>query len=295
MHLNSSRSASGASLSQRFSAKSWRASGFWDDLFGSSDFGDSPEDAKNIGKLKRGKSYDYSGDVGQNDLDFFRFKVAKKRSPFSAKLSNDRGNDAPIAISVLNKQGKVVKVGDQFLFKNIEVGETASLSTRKLRKGTYYFRVQSAEGSNEDYDVEFSLSASSTSTDDAFDDAFNIGELAPNRTYSYTGYVGRSDVDVYKFDIEKTNRVSASLFNDNFGNDLNTSSIAISILDDRQQTVQTSSGRYLFTNVATYDEGTLFDPTLPPGEYYIRVQSDLGENLSYQLELNRSSLFITPI
>lgn len=292
MQLNSNRSASSNSLGYQSSAKNLHSSGFLDNLFGSSDYGDSRDDAENIGKLKRGRSYNYSGDVGRNDPDFFRFKISRKRSPFSVELTNDRDNDAPIAISILNKKGKVVKVDDQFLFKNIEVGETASLSTRRLRKGTYYFRILSAEGSNEDYDAKFSLSTSSAPfTDNALD----LGRLAPDRTYRYTGYVGRNDVDLYKFDVEKTSRISASLFNNRFGGDFDTNSIAISILDDRQETVQTSSGRYLFANVEPYREETLFDPTLPAGEYYIRIQSDRGEDLNYQLELNRSSLFTTPI
>lgn len=292
MRLNSNRSASGSSLHQA-SSKNWRSSGFFDDLFGSSDFGDSREDAENIGKLKRGRSYDYSGDVGRHDPDFFRFKISQKRSPFSARLTNDRDNDAPIAISILNKRGKVVKIDDRFLFKNIEAGDTATLSTRRLRKGTYYLRILSAEGSNEDYDVNLSLSSSSNSND-AFDDAFKIGELKPDRTYSYTGYVGRNDVDVYQFEVEDNSRISASLFNNSFSGDYDTDSIAISILDDRQRTVQTSSGRYLFANVEPYREETLFDPTLPSGEYYIRIQSDRGEDLNYQLQLNQSSLFATP-
>lgn len=292
MLLNSKRSTSGNAFSHQSSSKNWRSSGFLDDIFGSSDFGDSRAKAENIGKLKRGRSYDYSGDVGRNDPDFFRFKVSQKQNSFSARLMNDRDNDAPIAVSVLDKRGQVVKIGGQFLFKNIEAGETVSLSTQRLRKGTYYFRILSAEGSNEDYDVEFSLSASSSlPTDNAFD----LGRLTPDRTYRYTGYVGRSDVDVYQFDVESTSRISASLFNNSFSSsfssDFESESIAISILDDRQRTVQTYSGRYLFANVEPGDQETLFDPTLPAGEYYIRIQSDQGEDLDYQLELNRSSLF----
>lgn len=295
MYLNSNRSIFGASSSQKLATRNVQTSGFWDSLFGSSDFGDSPDHAENVGKLKRGKSYNYSGDVGRNDLDFFRFKVSQKRNPFSAKLTNDRNNAAPIAISVLNKRGRVVKSANQFLFRNIEVGETAALSMQKLRKGTYYFRIQSAVGSNEEYDVEFSLSALSTSP---FDQSLNIGQLTTDRTYRYTGYVGKSDIDFYKFNIERTSRVSASLFNNSFRNSFSgfhDDSIAISILDNRQQTIRTTSGRYLFVNVNPYQEEMLFDPTLPPGEYYIRIQSDLGENLGYQLELERSSLFATPV
>jgi hypothetical protein len=281
-------SAAGSSFRQQPSTKAWRSSGFFGNLFGSSDFGDSQSDAENIGKLKRSRSYDYSGDVGRNDPDFFRFKISRKRSPFSARLTNDRYNRAPIAISILNKQGQVVKTDNQYLFKNIEVGETAVLSTQRLRKGTYFFRILSATGSSEDYKVNFSLSASSAPSPN---NVLNLGRLTPGRSYRYTGYVGRSDVDFYRFSVETSSRLSASLFNNTYRGTFSTDSIAISILDDRQQTVRTSSGRYLFANVEPYTEETLFDPTLPAGEYYIRIQSAEGKDLNYQLDLRRSFLF----
>lgn len=290
MRLNLNRSASHSSLHSS-TARNWRSSGFLDDLFGSSDYGDTPADAEKVGRLKRGRSYNYSGDVGGRDLDFFRFKM-RKRNSLSIRLTNDRNNDEPIAISILNRKGRVVKNGDEFLFKNINVGESATLFADRLRKGTYFFRIQSAEGRNEDYDLSFSLSAPSVLPTNT---ALNVGRLTPDRDYRFTGQVGGSDVDFYKFDVENTSRVSASLFNNSFGSSFSDSSIAFSILDDRRLPVRTSSGRFLFANVPPNRQETLFDPTLPPGEYYVRVQSDVGRDLSYQLGLRRSSLSVMPI
>lgn len=290
MRLNLNRSAANSSLHSS-TARNWRSSGFLDDLFGSSDYGDTQADAEKVGRLKRGRSYNYSGDVGGRDLDFFRFKTRKRHS-LNVTLTNNRSNGQPIAISILNKNGRVVKNGDEFLFKNINVGESATLFANRLRKGTYFFRIQSAAGRNEDYDLNFSISTPAVLPTNP---VLNVGRLTPNRDYRFTGQVGGSDVDFYKFDVESTSRVSASLFNNNFGSVFSDRSIAFSILDDRQQTVRTSNGRFLFANVSPNRQEALFDPTLPPGEYYIRVQSDVGRDLSYQLGLRRSSLSVTPI
>jgi hypothetical protein len=276
------------------SAQSQRRSsflgGFFDNLFGS-DYGDSLETAENVGRLKRGRSYNYSGDVGRRDLDFFRFRT-RKRNALNITFTNDRDNSNPIAISMLNRQGQVVKTGDEFLFKNVNVGETSTLFINRLRKGTYFFRIQSAEGRNEDYDLNFSLSAPSTSAPGS---ALTIGRLSPNQNYRFTGQVGGSDIDFYKFNVDTTSRFSTSLFNNNLSSGFSNNSIAFSVLDDRQLPVRTGNGRFLFANVFPSRVETLFDPTLPPGDYYLRVQSDVGRDLTYQLSLSRSNLVGTPI
>ncbi|GAB4376553.1 MAG: hypothetical protein Kow00121_23860 [Elainellaceae cyanobacterium] len=256
-------------------------------MFGSSDFGDSPDDAENVGTLKRSTSYSYSGDVGGRDLDFFKFQNDQKRSAFSLSLSNKSSNE-PIAVSVLNRRGRVVKQGSQFLFKNIEAGETGTISVNRLRKSTFFIRIQSAEGNNEDYDLEFSLSSTGSIP---IDDAFNIGSLAPGRRYAYNGRVGSSDIDFYRFQVNETSRISGSLFSDRF----NDESIAVSVLDSQRRTVQTESGRFLFTNVNPGQIGTVFAPTLAPGEYYLRVQSALGRDEQYRLELARSAVTVIPL
>lgn len=263
--------------------KRWSAQGF----FGSSDFGDSPSTAENVGTLARNRSYSYSGDVGGRDLDFFKFQNDQRRSPFSLTLTN-RSNNQPIAVSILNRRGRVIKQQGQFLFKNIEAGETGSIAIERLRRSSFFIRIQSAEGSNEDYELKFSLSNTASLP---VDNALNIGSLIPGRRYGYGGRVGDSDIDLYRFRVSATSRIASSLFSDRF----NAEPIAFSILDSQRRTVQTSSGRFLFANVAPGQTETLFAPTLPTGDYYLRVQSALGREERYALEIVRSSVTATPL
>ncbi|MBD1852146.1 pre-peptidase C-terminal domain-containing protein [Leptolyngbya sp. FACHB-711] len=255
----------------------------------SSDYGDSLKNAENIGSIKRGKSYDYSGDVGGDDLDFFKFKLDRRGKIF-ATLNNKSDRDEPIAISLLNRQGKVVKAQDNFLFANVEAGESQTISVRGLAKGTYFLRIQSENGRDEDYDLNLSQSGSSSPTP-GFDQSVNLGTLRPGDLFSESGTVGGSDVDFYRFSVDNTSRISARLSSSDF----NADPIAFSILDSQRRTVMTESGRFLFSNVEGGDSDTLFAPTLASGTYYVRVQSEQGRNEPYQLLVERSTVTVTPI
>ncbi len=256
----------------------------------SSDYGDSRQDAKDVGKLKQGKSYNYSGDVGGRDLDFFKFKL-EKAGKFFASLTNKSDDNQPIAITLLNKNGKVIKNGDQFLFSNVDAGQTQALALDRLKAGTYYLRLQSEAGRDEDYDLKLSQSDSSGSSSGGFNQSVNLGSLAAGGRFNRSGFVGGSDVDVYRFDVNNTSRIFATLDNPS----TNANPIAISILNSQRSVVKTDSGRFLFSNVNAGAADTLFAPTLASGTYYIRVQSEVGRNEAYSLELSRSTTTATPI
>lgn len=253
------------------------------------DYGDSLKDAEDIGTIKRGKSYNYSGDVGGDDLDFFKFKLDRRGKIF-ATLNNKSNGDDPIAVTLLNRQGNVVKKNGKFLFANVEAGESQTISARGLAKGTYYLRLQSEDGRDEDYDLNLSQSGSSTTTP-GFSQSVNLGTLRPGDRTSQSGTVGGSDIDFYRFNVDGTSRIFARLDSSDF----NADPIAFSILDSQRRTVQTESGRFLFSNVEGGDSDTLFAPTLASGTYYVRVQSEQGRNEPYQLSVERSSVSVTPI
>lgn len=256
----------------------------------SRDFGNTLGTAENVGSLKRRASYNYTGQVGGSDLDFFRFRVRNRRRPFSLSLNNNSQFRQPIAVTVLDQQGRPVVRNGSFLFKNIEAGQTGTISVPQLGKGTFFLRLQSATGRNEPYDLSFSLTqqqppilGSSRVT--------NLGTLQPSRTYNSIGRVGGAAVDLYRFNVNTLSRVSASLFSDRF----NRSPIAFSILDSSRRTVQTDNGRFLFTNLNPGQTDRLFAPTLASGEYYLRVQSDVGRDEQYQFSLVRSNVSVRPL
>ncbi|WP_088890841.1 T9SS type A sorting domain-containing protein [Leptolyngbya ohadii] len=258
------------------------------------DYGDSLKDAENVGSIKRGKSYDYSGDVGGRDLDFFKFKL-DRRGSFSATLNNKSDGNQPIALTVLNRQGKVVRNNGKFLFANTEAGNSQTLSVSGLAKGTYYVRLQSENGRDEDYDLKLSQSGSGTSTPGS-NQSFNLGNLRPGDRLSQVGTVGgTSDIDFYSFSIDNTSRITARLSNTNLTSSSTADAIAFSILDSQRRTVQTGSGRFLFANVEGGDSETLLAPALSSGNYFVRVQSAEGSNEPYRLSLERSTLVVTPI
>lgn len=254
----------------------------------SSDYGNSLNDAEDIGSIRRGRSYNYSGDVGGDDLDFFKFKL-DRRGRISATLNNKSDGDQPIALSLLDRRGKVVKANNNFLFANAEAGEAQSISVRGLAKGTYYLRVQSEAGRDEDYDL--TVSQSNATTTPGIDQSLNLGTLDPGQRVSGSGEVGGSDVDLYRFNVAGTSRIFARLENTNFG----ANPIAFSILNSQRRTVETGSGRFLFANVEGGASDTLFAPTLASGTYYVRVQSEQGRNQPYRLSVTRDTQTAVPI
>lgn len=288
--MRSSRFTWGNSQQAPLQRNNWRTSG----LFGPGDRGDTMEDAKDVGNLKRSKNYKYSGDVGGDDLDYYRVKL-KEKSDFSIRLEADNDNGEPIALSILNEKGKVIRRNKKLLFANVNPDDSQTISVDGLGKGVYFFRLQSAKGDNEDYKIRFSLNSSSGSDDDNGDgNSRKLGNLDRGRSYNFDDKVGGSDVDFYSFDLDRTSRVSAFLSNQASISGGSNNSIALSILDSQKRTVQTTSGRFLFDNVEPAQSTTLFAP-LPEGSYSVRVQSDVGRDLPYKLRLTRSTTDVTSI
>ena len=250
--------------------------GFLDDLFGS-DAGGTLNSARDLGTLKSGSSFKRSGTVGGRDLDFFKFKL-DRTTDFSAELNN-RSND-PIALTILGGSGNSVTNRGRTLFKNVEGGDDQILSTTSLPKGTYYARLQNANGSQDSYDLRLNGSASSGG---ASSDTRSLGNLSSGRTYKYSGTVGGSDTDLYRFSVDNRSRFTTSLFNDGLN------PVAVSVLDRNNRVVKTANGRFLFANIGGGQSDELFAPTLASGDYGLRVQSAVGDQEDYQVSLRRSS------
>lgn len=250
-----------------------------------SDAGDSLGTAQNLGTLRRGIARS-SGTVGGSDLDFFRFKV-DQTTAFSARLRNFSHRNQPIAVTILNRRGQAVELNQSFLFRNVAAGATDTITVNGLPKGEYFVRLQSVNGRNEAYDLE--LSRSALSGGDNQNNTQNLGTLIRGRDYRYDGTVGGADIDSYQFNLDSNSRLTTTLFNSS--ND----PIAVSLLNRNNQVVQTASGRFLFGNAEPGATVELFAPTLATGEYRVRVQSAVGTQERYQLQLRRSFLEGVPI
>jgi hypothetical protein len=291
-----STSQSTQALDSRNSLSSRRSGGFLGGIF-DRDIGDSTKKAKDIGTLSRSRSYSRSGDVGGKDLDFFKFKLDGS-TQITAKLKNtDKDND-PIALTILKNNGNAAKGSDgKFLFQNVQSGKSKQLTAR-LAAGTYFVRLQSDKGSNQNYDLDLTADSSSSGSSSGgsssggginFNNARNIGRLQSGTTYRESGNVGGDDVDVYRFDTQGTNRILADLTNN--GND----DVAFRLVNTSGETVKTGNGNFLFANVRSDDSDSLLAPTLGAGTYYFVIQSSVGRNEDYSFKLKQSSTSVTPI
>ena len=257
----------------------------------SRDVGDSIEKAKNIGTLTR--SYSRSGEVGKKDLDFFRFKLDGTTS-ITAQIKNEDKDKSPIAMTILDGSGNTIQGSNgKFLFKNIQPGATKQIAA-SLPAGTYYVRLGSAKGSKQDYDFDLTASSSigsgfgGTGSGTNLGDTQNLGQLQSGRTYRESGSVGgSSDIDSYRFTIDRTSRLFAELSNN--GND----DIAFRLLNNSGETVKTSNGDFLFANVNRNDDERLLAPTLEAGTYAFVIQSKVGRNEDYSFRLEQSN--VTPL
>ncbi|MCU0566658.1 MAG: hypothetical protein MUF49_08685 [Oculatellaceae cyanobacterium Prado106] len=131
-------------------------------IFGSSDVGDTMKAARDVGLLKTGTGvFKRSGDVGGKDLDFYKFKL-DTTSPFSARLINNdsRRDRDPISLTILNSAGNTVTGidGRSLDRRNIRAGAMGILST-SLPAGTYYVRLESVQGRNQNYRLRLAASA----------------------------------------------------------------------------------------------------------------------------------------
>ncbi|MBD3882577.1 hypothetical protein IFO70_12470 [Phormidium tenue FACHB-886] len=249
-----------------------------------SEFGDEIDDAEDLGTLRSGNSRSFSGDVGGRDLDFFKFRL-DKRNRFTARLEND-GNDA-IAVTVLDRRGRGVRGSNgRLLFTNVEAGETFSLNDPQLKSGSYFLRVQSEEGRNEDYELRLSVGSGSSSGGGSvdLDDARDLGSLSLGQSRSGGGTIGSDDTDLYKFDISGTSRMNFRLTNNSLSDP-----IALSVLDDSGNAVRKNNGGFLFVNVNQGNTGSLVAPTLRSGTYYLRFTSQEGDSESYSFRVTRSA------
>jgi hypothetical protein len=288
-----STSQSTQALDSRNSLSTRRSKGFLGGIF-DRDIGDSTKKAKDIGTLSRSRSYSHSGDVGGKDLDFFKFKLDGS-TQITAKLKNSDKDNDPIALTILKPNGNAAKGSDgKFLFKNVQSGKSKQITTR-LAAGTYFVRLQSDKGSNQDYDFDLTAdlstggSSSGGGSNINFNNARNIGRLQSGTTYRESGSVGGDDVDVYRFDTQGTNRILADLTNN--GND----DVAFRLVNTSGETVKTGNGNFLFANVKSDDSDSLLAPTLGAGTYYFVIQSSVGRNEDYSFKLKQSSTSVTPI
>jgi hypothetical protein len=126
-------------------------------LFGRRDVGDTIDKAKDIGTIKRGGVFKASGDVGGKDLDFFKFKSDVPLS-FSARLDNNssKRDKDPVTLTFVDKSGKAIMGTDgKGLMQTIKAGKTNTV-TSTLAAGTYYIRLESTAGKDQNYKLRLS-------------------------------------------------------------------------------------------------------------------------------------------
>jgi hypothetical protein len=250
--------------------------------------GDSIDKAKSIGTLSRSRSYSRSGEVGKKDPDFFSFKVDGTTS-IVAKLKNETKDKSPIAMTILDRSGEAVSANGGFLFKNIQPGGTKQI-TASLSSGTYYIRLTSAKGKKQDYNFDLSASTSGggSSSGSNFGAVQNLGTLRSGSTYRESGNVGGdSNIDSYRFTVDRTSRVFADLSNN--GND----DIAFRLVNSSGETVRGGNGNLLFANVRPDNDDRILASTLGAGTYSFVITSSQGRSEDYSLGVNQTD--VTPI
>jgi hypothetical protein len=136
-------------------------------IFGGRDIGDTIDKAKNARLLKGGSGvFKHSGDVGGEDLDFFKFKI-DTNTPFTARLKNkSRKNDRdPISLSILGSDGMTLNGtdGKPLSRSSIPAGTTNTIVTT-LPPGIYYIRLESAKGVDQPYKLRLATSNPATAS-----------------------------------------------------------------------------------------------------------------------------------
>ena len=130
--------------------------------FFGSEVGDSIDDARDIGKLSKSSKYENDGSVSDDDPDFYKFKL-KGSGNLKLKFRNE--GEESINFSIVNKRGQVVTVDGRRLFEQVGEDDKESLDVR-LGKGTYYLRIETEDGNNEDYFFKLKFKSSSNNDDD---------------------------------------------------------------------------------------------------------------------------------
>lgn len=104
---------------------------------GRTKFGDSLRDATALGKLRPGQPFTRSGEVDDNDPDYFRMTVRIKggRDNLRLKLSNQENDDETIYGAILNRRGRVITAA------KFEAGKTNILGFNNISGGVYYIRL----------------------------------------------------------------------------------------------------------------------------------------------------------
>jgi hypothetical protein len=146
-------------------------------LFGRNDFNDSIDHARNLGKFKKSSSYDGRGNVGRNDLDYYQFTI-KKTGSIKLKLNSDDRNRDPIQFSIVDRRDRTISINGKRLFSEIDGGEKAKISAR-LGAGTYYIKIESEDGRNEDYTFKLKFERSG-------DDENNWNTSSNDYSYGYS-------------------------------------------------------------------------------------------------------------
>jgi hypothetical protein len=131
-------------------------------VFGRNDVGNTIDTAKNARLLKQGSGvFKHSGDVGGQDLDFFKFKIDTS-TVFTARLQNkSRKNDRdPIALSIVNGDNLMLNGADGKPLSrgSISAGTTDTISTT-LNPGVYYIRLESVKGTDQNYKLRLATGA----------------------------------------------------------------------------------------------------------------------------------------
>ena len=116
-------------------------------LFGDGD--DSIDNANSIGKLSK-SSFEDNGRVSEDDPDYYKFKL-KNRGSLKFNFKN-RGEES-IQFSVVDRRDRVISVNGKRLFAEIDRDDKGNLNTR-LREGTYYIRVETEDGDNEQFSLK---------------------------------------------------------------------------------------------------------------------------------------------
>ncbi|AFY34510.1 PPC domain-containing protein [Calothrix sp. PCC 7507] len=221
------------------------------------DPGSNIQTAYNLGNASGSYNYTFSQSVNSSDTnDYYRFTLSNG-SNFNINLS---GLSADADLQLLDSVGNVIQSSSN--------GGTASDSiSRYLGAGTYYARVNSYNGANTSYSLNFTGSGPGFDPGSSFSSAFDLGEFSRNIGRSQSDFVGSSDPnDYYRFTVSEAGNYRVRVNNLTADADLqlyNSSQVVIG---------SSSNGGTASDAVTSY---------LNAGTYYARVNSFNGANTNY--------------
>ncbi|EFI34210.1 peptidase domain protein [Desulfonatronospira thiodismutans ASO3-1] len=225
--------------------------------------GNSRAEAREIGVLSQGDTFEHSEDVGRlgDHADYYSFELEDNLDVAVEASGQDETRNA-MGLRLYDSQGSLISHSNQD-------NDQESIAVT-LEEGVYYVNVYEYLGRSEDYDL--SIRADTFRTADSPEKAMEIGELSPgdSREHSVEVFDRIVREDYYTFTLTEQGQVDISML---FDEDLD-QNLGFRILDSDEEHIEFDVS----------DTGEAFlSQELEAGDYYIEAWPVHG---SHEYELN---------